>query len=222
MNGIRDGTWLAKGAGMTKIERKGSMKATRLLAAALFCLPLAATAQNSSEASAKDNSRETAKDYPVETSKDYSKDNPLFLANEVSLDLFGTASVGQETLNDITDERVKDDGRLGLGLGVNYFFTRHLGLGGDAYTENVHDSFVDNASGNLIFRIPLDEIHLAPYAYGGGGRQFDPTELWFAQAGAGLEVRFTRHFGLFLDGRYVFTDGTGNIGVGRLGLRGTF
>ena len=175
------------------------MKANRLLAAALFCLPVAAA-----------------------TAEDYSEDNPLFRANEVSLDLFGSLSVGQETLNDITDERVRDDGRLGMGLGANYFFTRHLGLGGDAYTENAGHSFVDNASGNLIFRIPLDSIHLAPYAYGGGGRQFDPTGLWFAQAGAGLEVRFTRNIGLFADGRYVFTDGTGNIGVGRLGFRYSF
>ena len=175
------------------------MKANRLLAAALFCLPVAAA-----------------------TAEDYSADNPLFRANEASLDLFGSVSVGQETLNHISEERVRDDGRLGLGLGGNYFFTRHLGLGGDAYTENTQHSFVDNASGNLIFRIPLDAIHLAPYIYGGGGRQFDPTELWFAQAGAGLEVRITRNLGIFADGRYVFTDGTGNIGVGRLGLRCSF
>jgi hypothetical protein len=45
--------------------------------------------------------------------------------------------------------RVRDDGRLGLGLGGSYFFTRHLGLGGDAYTENAQHSFVDNASASL-------------------------------------------------------------------------
>lgn len=172
------------------------MKARQLVVAALISLPAVAV---------------MAEHEPVAES--------LFRANEASLDLFGSVSVGQETLDNISEERVRDDGRLGLGLGGNYFFTRHLGLGGDAYTENAGHSFVDNASGNLIFRIPFDAIHLAPYAYGGGGRQFDPTGLWFAQAGAGLEVRFTRNVGVFADGRYVFTDGTGNIGVGRLGLR---
>jgi hypothetical protein len=146
----------------------------------------------------------------------------LFRAGETSLDLFGSLSVGQETIDNISKERVKDDGRLGAGAGINHFFTRHLGLGFDAYTENTQHSLVDNTSGNLIVRIPIDSIHLAPYAYGGAGYQFDPTGLWFGQAGGGLEVRFSRQVGIFIDGRYVFTDGARNVGVGRLGLRLAF
>jgi hypothetical protein len=143
----------------------------------------------------------------------------LFHPNEFTLDLFGSVSIGQETIDNISGDRVKDDGRLGLGLGANYFFHRFLGIGADAYSENAGHSFVDNTSGNLIFRIPFDKIHLAPYAYGGAGYQFDPSGLWFGQAGAGLEVRFTKTIGIFTDARYVFTDGTENFGVGRLGLR---
>jgi hypothetical protein len=143
----------------------------------------------------------------------------LFHPNEFTLDLFGSVSIGQETIDNISGDRIEDDGRLGLGLGANYFFHRLLGIGADAYTENAGHSFVDNTSGNLIFRLPFDRIHLAPYAYGGGGYQFDPSGLWFAQAGAGLEVRFSKVCGIFTDARYVFTDGTQNFGVGRLGLR---
>jgi len=143
----------------------------------------------------------------------------LFRANEASLDLFGSVSVNQETIDHISGERVKDDGRLGLGLGGNYFITRHLGLGADAYTENTQHSFVDNTSASLIVRIPFDAIHLAPYVFGGAGYQFDPSGLWFAQLGGGLEVRIARHVGLFVDARYMFTDGTENVGLGRLGLR---
>jgi len=148
--------------------------------------------------------------------------DPLFNAHETSLDLFGSVSIGQETINHISRERVEDNGRLGLGLGGNHFFTRNLGLGLDAYTENTQHSFVDNASANLIVRFPFDPIHLAPYVFGGGGRQFDPSELWFGQLGAGLDVRFTKAIGIFADARYVFTDGTRNFGVGRLGLRLAF
>jgi hypothetical protein len=143
----------------------------------------------------------------------------LFQANEFSLDLFGSLSVGQETINHISHERVEDDGRLGLGLGGNYFFHRNIGLSADAYTENAGHSFVDNSSGNLVVRFPIDSIHLAPYLFGGGGYQFDPSGLWFGQAGGGLDFRFTKRVGLFLDARYVFTDGTKNFGVGRFGVR---
>jgi hypothetical protein len=148
--------------------------------------------------------------------------DPVFRAGEFSLDIFGSVSVGQETLDNISGERVKDDGRLGMGLGGNYFVSRNFGFGADAYTENAAHRFVDNASGNLIYRFPIESIHLAPYIYGGGGRQFDPTGLWFAQAGAGLEFRFNHYFGIFADGRYVFTDETENIGLGRFGARISF
>src|SRR5688572_28353339 len=78
----------------------------------------------------------------------------LFRASETSLDVFGSVSIGQETINHISKERVEDNGRLGAGLGLNHFFTRHFGLGIDAYTENTQHSFVDNTSGSLHFRIP--------------------------------------------------------------------
>jgi hypothetical protein len=146
----------------------------------------------------------------------------LFRANETSLDLSGSVSVGQETINNISSERVEDNGRLGAGLGLNHFFTRHVGLVADAYTENAGHSFVDNTSGNLIVRFPFESIHLAPYVYGGAGYQFDPSGLWFGQAGGGLEFRLSRQAGLFADARYVFTDGTQNFGVARLGLRLAF
>lgn len=146
----------------------------------------------------------------------------LFLEKEVNLDIFGSVSVGQEVVENLTDERVKDNGRLGAGLGLSYFFNRNIGIGADAYTENWNHSFVDNTSGNLIVRFPIDKIHLAPYIYGGGGYQFDPTGLWFAQAGAGVELRFTRQIGIFADARYVMTDEVRDIGVGRAGLRLAF
>lgn len=107
-------------------------------------------------------------------------------------------------------------------MGVGYFFTRNFGVGADAYTENAGHSFVDSASGNLLVRFPLGESGFSPYLLGGGGRQFDPIELWFGQAGAGLEYRFCRNAGLFTDGRYVLTDGTPNYGLFRLGVRLAF
>lgn len=145
-----------------------------------------------------------------------------FRAGEFSFDGFGTVSIGQETINHLTSRRVRHDGRLGAGLGVNYFATRQFGFGLDAYSENTGHSVVDSASANFLYRFPFEQIGLAPYVFGGGGRQFDPTELWFAQAGGGLEFRFHRHWGIFGDARYVFTDGARNYGLGRFGVRAAF
>lgn len=143
----------------------------------------------------------------------------VFKADEFSLDLFGTLSIGEQTINRLSRDRVRDDGRLGLGIGGNYFFSRIFGVSGEGYTENTSHSFVDNASGSLVFRIPLDRIRLAPYAFGGGGYQFDPIEQAFLHAGGGLEYRFTDAMGLFADARYVATEDSKDFGVGRLGLR---
>ena len=159
---------------------------------------------------------------PLRASDNNAHTESLFRAQETSVDLFGTVSVGQETINHIAGNRVRKDGRLGAGVGMNYFLTRNLGIGAEAYSENTRHSFVDNASGNLIFRIPIDTLHLAPYLYGGGGYQFDTAERFFGQAGAGVEFRFTKCCGIFADARYVIPDGTKKYGVGRAGIRLSF
>lgn len=146
----------------------------------------------------------------------------LFRAEETSIDVFGTISVGQETIDNLTGNRIEEDGELGAGVGLNHFFTRFLGLGVDAYSENTDGGFIDNASANVILRFPIEDLHLAPYIYGGGGYQFEPGEVAFGQVGAGLELRFNQNLGLFADARYVMTDGTENFGVGRVGLRIAF
>ena len=145
-----------------------------------------------------------------------------YQAHEFNVDAFGSGSIGQTTLEHLSGSRIRDNGRLGAGVGVSYFFTRHVGVGVDAYSEDTNRSFVDSASVNLLVRFPLGNCGLSPYVLGGGGRQFDPTELWFAQFGAGLEYRFCRNVGVFTDGRFVVTDGTPNYGLFRLGMRFAF
>jgi len=149
----------------------------------------------------------------------YNNPEEIFHANETSLDAFGSISIGQQTINHISGQHVQKDGRLGAGLGLNYFLTRNIGIGADAYSENTAHSFVDDLSGSLIFRLPIDKAHLAPYAFGGGGYQFDPNEVWFGHVGVGLEVRLTHNLSLFADARYVMPEKIDNYGVGRAGLR---
>ena len=146
----------------------------------------------------------------------------LYRSNELSLDAFGSASLGAYTIENPSGERVEENTRLGAGLGLNYFFTRNIGIGADAYSEDTTGSFIDSASASLLLRFPLGKSGFAPYAFGGGGRQFDFVEAWFAQAGAGMEYRFTRNIGAFVDARWVLPDETKYYGVGRLGLRFAF
>lgn len=143
-------------------------------------------------------------------------------AKEVSIDLFGSASLSQHVLNNWSRSKIEDEGQLGAGLGVNYFHTRNLGLGLETYSGNTGHSLFDSASINLIGRLPVGKWGLAPYGFGGLGYLFEHGDTRFAQAGAGLEYRFNNKFGAFIDTRYVFTDGTPNHALGRLGIRVCF
>jgi hypothetical protein len=146
----------------------------------------------------------------------------LYRETEVSVDLFGSVSLGGSTIDHLTSARIRHDARLGGGAGLNYFFTRNIGVGVDAYSEDSTGSLIDYASASLILRLPLGSSGFAPYAFGGGGRQFDGAEAWFAQLGAGIEYRFTPQLGLFLDARGVLPEETKYYGVVRLGLRFAF
>jgi hypothetical protein len=148
--------------------------------------------------------------------------NQYYRGNELSLDAFGTGSLGEYTLTHASGDRIRKNILLGAGAGINYFITRNIGIGGDAYSENTTGPFVDSASGNLILRLPLGQSGFAPYIFGGGGYQFDMANQGFVQAGGGMEYRFTRHVGVFIDARGVVPRETKYYGVGRLGLRFVF
>ena len=57
-------------------------------------------------------------------------------------------------------------------------------------------------SGDLMFRYPIPETPLAPYAFIGGGFLGENGNHGFFRAGAGLEYRITPRFGIFGEGSY--------------------
>ena len=83
-----------------------------------------------------------------------------YSAREIVFEGFGTASFGRETIDNISSNRIKNDARLGAGIGMSYFLTRHFGVGGDAYVENAGHSFVDIASASAIFRVPIGSTRI--------------------------------------------------------------
>jgi len=145
-----------------------------------------------------------------------------YQSSELSVDAFGTGSLGEYTLQHLSGPRVRQDVRFGVGAGINYFITRNIGIGADAYSENTTGAFIDSASASLILRLPLGQSGFAPYAFGGGGHQFEMAQLWFGQFGAGMEYRFTPNVGIFLDARGVLPNEAKYYGVARFGLRFAF
>jgi hypothetical protein len=145
-----------------------------------------------------------------------------YRSGELSVDAFGTGSLGEYTIQHLSGPSVRQNARFGLGAGINYFITRNIGIGGEAYSENTTGAFIDSASANLTLRLPLGQSIFAPYVFGGGGHQFDMAQLWFGQFGGGMEFRFTPHVGIFIDARAVVPNETRYYGVGRVGLRFAF
>jgi hypothetical protein len=148
--------------------------------------------------------------------------NPYYRSQEFSVDAFASGSLSEQGIKNLSGDRIRHDGRFGAGVGVNYFFCRYVGVGGEAYSEDTDRQFIDNASGNLILRYPIVQSGFAPYAFGGAGHEFDQVQQTFEQGGAGLEFRFLHDLGIFVDARYVFPERTENFALGRIGLRVNF
>lgn len=143
-------------------------------------------------------------------------------ANELSLDLFGSYLAGERKVEDIFKTNIRH-GYWGGGVGLNYFFTRNLGIGGDIEIPNDnHGNFVNNMNGSLIARFPIANSGVAPYVFGGGGRQTEPVWQWTGYAGVGLEYRFNPVTGIFADTRYSWVDKSSDTILFRAGVRLAF
>lgn len=110
----------------------------------------------------------------------------------------------------------------GGGVDLNYFFTRNFGCSLEGSWVD-GDSAIHSAAASLICRFPFEspshKFGIAPYIFAGGGGQFDGVSTGFGHAGGGFELRFCRHFGIFLDSRYVFNGGDINFAQSRSGVR---
>ncbi|HXT11982.1 MAG TPA: hypothetical protein VN873_10510 [Candidatus Angelobacter sp.] len=146
----------------------------------------------------------------------------LYTANEASLDLFGSYLSGEHKIENVFHNSIRH-GFWGGGVGINYFFTRELGIGGDINIPDDHfGHFVNNIDGSLIARMPIGNCGLAPYIFGGGGRQTDPVWQWTGHAGVGVEYRFNPGTAFFTDARYVWVDKTPDEILFRAGLKLVF
>jgi hypothetical protein len=138
----------------------------------------------------------------------YNQNNPpMYSAQEVSLDLFASYINPEGRFTDLFDTNIRR-GFWGGGAGVNYFFTRELGLGADFNISSKPDdlNLVDQVTGDVLFRLPLGNSGLAPYAIGSGGRAMSPRYEWVYGGGVGLEFRLNPTTGIFSDARFLWAD----------------
>jgi hypothetical protein len=138
-----------------------------------------------------------------------------FSDHEFQLDIFGQYSVGEGP----TQVGLFRDHGWGGGIGLNYFFSRNIGIGvdaawldakespfsGDGFNVDNDTTTIHQFSGSLIFRAPMDSACLAPYVYVGGGMAVDGEQWATAHAGVGVEYRIVpQKVGIFLDGRWTY------------------
>ena len=141
----------------------------------------------------------------------------LFNANEWQVDAYVAGAAGRFN-------HQKYNG-MGGGLGLSYFFTRYFGIGIDDTlgSLNGNGNAYNNFSGNIIGRIPIESWHLAPYAFAGGGATWgNHATAGNGDAGVGLEYRFTRNIGIFVDSRYLYGSRSLNETLSRAGVRFAF
>ena len=141
---------------------------------------------------------------------------PCFNDRELQVDLFGSYTDGVR-------RSPYSDG-FGGGIGVNYFFMRYLGVGIDGNVYDGGHNGVWNLGGRLIARYPLElgSVCLSPYAFAGGGAQFDGLTSGTWLAGGGLEWRATPKFGIFGEGHYTWAGNQANSAQARVGVRFVF
>jgi hypothetical protein len=113
--------------------------------------------------------------------------------------------------------------RFGGDVGASVFFTKYIGVGADAFaTTGNNPTFVNTATGNLIFRVPIGDTGIAPYVFGGAGYQFEGVDQLVGGGGVGLEIRLVQHFSIFADARYLAAVKSPDYGFARGGVRLSF
>jgi hypothetical protein len=132
---------------------------------------------------------------------------PLYNSQEVALDLFASYLSPEGRVGDLFETNIRN-GFWGGGAGLNYFFTRELGIGADFNISSKPDdlNLVDQVTGNFIARLPLGNTGVAPYLIGSGGRAMSPRYDWVYGGGVGLEMRFNPSTGIFSDARFLWSD----------------
>jgi hypothetical protein len=178
----------------------------------------------------------------------YSSQAGGFKDTELQIDIYGVGNFNKSSRGNYVDNlserlggpefglRNQLSGRpaWGLGIGINKFFSRYIGVGVEQSTfgRDVGSRRLLDAdfgywrwqtSGALIVRYPLERLSLCPFLLVGGGGQYSMEPRislsrytgentvyklagqGFGQVGGGLEYRLLNNTAIFSDLRYLFS-----------------
>src|SRR5215212_12017001 len=76
----------------------------------------------------------------------YDIQTPRYTANELSFDMFGSYVAGERKFSEIFETNIRH-GIWGGGVGLNYFFTREIGIGADINIPDNSGNFIDQVEG---------------------------------------------------------------------------
>ena len=120
---------------------------------------------------------------------------------------------------------------LGGDWGVNYFFTKYLGVGIDDSVGSMRNAGFsgfdglqagDSLQADLLLRYPICAWNLAPYVMVGGGGSWGPASQGDGNAGGGIEWRVLEHAGFFADCRWLYGTSGLSMALPRVGIRVNF
>lgn len=153
----------------------------------------------------------------------------LYRANEFDISAFAAFATGRVDQHKLGGDRDNpgdnrfDSSAWGGGIEADYFYTRYFGVGleGDWLAGS---GVISAVSGSLIGRLPFENGSWgwAPYAFVGGGGQFDGEAAGFGHVGAGIDFRLQCHWGAFSDARWVLHDRGIDYALIRAGIRYNF
>jgi hypothetical protein len=142
-------------------------------------------------------------------------EEPCFAEQELQLDIYGAF---------VETEGNTHNGGWGGGIGVNYYFSRHIGIGVDYTITDGEGEELHHVNGHLLARWPIDlgDLCLAPYLKLGGGWQVNGGSDGNYGGGGGIEFRLNPTFGIFAEGGYYWSGDDDEYIQAKAGIRFIF
>lgn len=144
----------------------------------------------------------------------------MFSDEQFFIDLFGSYLNRTGTEDCGCGDHGKQHG-WGGGIGAGYFIVpSYVVLRADVNFTSVHDARTE-VSADVLFRLPLADGRIAPYALVGGGLEAADGTNGYFHAGGGLEWRITNNVGIFGEVTYAWVDSMAenNNLTAKLGVR---